>query len=296
MRSVSVIIPTYNYSRFIAEAIQSVLDQTMPPAEIVVVDDGSTDDTANVVRQFAPAVKYVRQENAGVCAARNRGVQESNGELLAFLDADDIYLPASLEKQVARFNGGVDLGLVHCGLRLFDNETGETIREIVDGGEDNVADNLLLWEGPVIAGPGAIVVRREAFENVGGFDTAMKVGEDWDFCYRVARKYKIGFVEEPLVLYRSHRSAAHLNVAEMERGMSRFLEKAFSTADERIRKLRRRSYGNFHKVMAGSYFHSGEYRSFLSHAIRSVLFRPGNIRHFIAFPVRRFSAVKNRLV
>ena len=294
MKSVSVVIPTYNYGHFIAETIQSVLEQTMPPAEIIVVDDGSTDDTANVVSEFSASVKYVRQDNAGVCAARNRGVKESCSELVAFLDADDIYLPTSLEKQVDRFVGDPEIGLVHCGLRLFDTGTGETIKEITDGGEVGVADNLLLWEGPVIAGPGAIVVRRDAFETVAGFDTAMKVGEDWDFCYRIARRYKIGFVKEPLVLYRSHREAAHLDVTEMERGMALFLDKAFSSADERIQKLRRRSYGNFHKVMAGSYFHSGNYRSFIYHSVRSVLFRPANIGHFIGFPVRRFSTEKDR--
>jgi glycosyltransferase involved in cell wall biosynthesis len=296
MKSISVIIPTYNYGHFISQAIESVLAQTYPAAEVIVVDDGSTDDTADIVKAFGDPVKFVKQENSGVCEARNRGVRESTSDLLAFLDADDIYLPTSLEKQAALFLNDSELGLVHCGLRLFDHETGDTISEILEGGEENVADNLLLWEGPVIAGPGAIVVQRDAFASVGGFDTAMKVGEDWDFCYRIAKKYKIGFVAEPLVLYRSHRSAAHLNVSEMERGMSRFLEKAFSTGDGSVQKLRRRSYGNFHKVMAGSYYHSGDYVSFLSHALRSVFFRPGNIRHFIGFPIRRFSAVKNRFV
>ena len=290
-KSVSVIIPTYNYGRFIAEAIQSVLQQTHRPDEIVVVDDGSTDDTAQVVAGFGDAVKYVRQDNGGVCAARNKGVAESTGEIIAFMDADDTMEPESIAKQVALF-GDEHVGLVHCGLRLFDDDTGETIELQLEGGEDGVADNLLLWEGASIAGPGAILVTREAFDSVDGFDTGMKVGEDWDFCYRVARKFKVRFVPEPLVNYRSHATAAHRNVAEMERGMSRFYEKAFSTNDESVLKLKSRAYGNFHKVMAGSYFHAADYKNFALHAVRSVFMRPGNLGHFLKFPVRRFLAPK----
>jgi glycosyltransferase involved in cell wall biosynthesis len=269
-RSVSVIIPTYNYGRFISEAIESVLAQTRAPKEIIVVDDGSTDDTAEVVARFGTKVRYVRQENAGVCAARNRGVGESDADLIAFLDADDVYVPTSLEKQVARFDEADDIGLVHCGLRVFDDETGETIRYDVIGGEDDVAENLLLWDGPVIAGPGAIIVSRRAFEAVNGFDTSMKVGEDWDFCYRVARKFKVRFVSEPLVGYRSHGMAAHWNVAEMERGMSRFYEKAFATDDPEILKLKRPALRNFHRIIAGSYFHGGNFWRFAVHALQSV--------------------------
>ena len=119
-KSVSVVIPTYNYGRFIKTAIGSVLDQTRSPAEIVVVDDGSTDETAAVVAAFGKAVRYIRQDNAGVCAARNRGVSESTGELIAFLDADDTMEPSNLEKQVARFESDDEIGLVHCAMREFD--------------------------------------------------------------------------------------------------------------------------------------------------------------------------------
>lgn len=291
-QTVSVVIPTYNYGRFIAEAIGSVLEQTHQPIEIVVVDDGSTDDTANVVVSFGDKVKYVRQENAGVCSARNRGVAESSGEFVAFLDADDIMEPTSLEKQLEKFDAE-EVGLVHCGLRLFDSETNRTIKLQLEGGEDRVADDLLLWEGPGIAGPGAVVVRRESFNAVGGFDTRMKVGEDWDFCYRVARMYKVAFVPEALVNYRSHAGAAHRNVAEMERGMRWFYEKAFSTQDEAVLAVRRRAYGNFHKVMAGSYFHERSYVQFARHAVQSIFMRPGNLGYFLRFPLRRFFTARD---
>lgn len=294
-KSVSVVIPAYNYGRFIADAIRSVLEQTCPPSEIIVVDDGSTDETAAVVAEFGMAVRYICQDNAGVCAARNRGVSESTGELVSFLDADDTWEPTNLEKQLAIFASDEEIGLVHCAMREFDEETGETIRLHLEGGEEDVADNLLLWEGPVVVGPGGgVTVSRKAFDRVGGFDTRMKVGEDWDFCYRVARSFKIGFVAEPLVNYRSHNAAAHRNVENMERGMWLFYEKAFATNDPRILKLRRRAYGNFHKVMAGSFLHSGRMGKFFLHAAKSIWMRPGNLEYFLRFPMRRFAAGQGR--
>ncbi len=287
---VSVVIPTYNYGRFIAEAIGGALGQTLEPIEIIVVDDGSTDDTEKVVREFGDRVRYIRQENAGVCAARNRGVAESSGEYIAFLDADDIWLPEKLEKQIAKFAEDRDIGLVHCGMREFDGETGDTIQLHLDGGEGSVANDLLLWEKPGVNVSGTvIVVTREAFEKSGGFDTEMKVGEDWDFCYRVAREYKVGFVQESLVDYRSHSASAHRNVAEMERGMTRFYKKAFDGADAETLRLKSRAYGNFHRVLSGSYFHSGNYPQSVKNAVKSIWNRPANLGYFLKFPLRRLS-------
>src|SRR5689334_14706815 len=104
MINVSVVIPSFNYGRFIGEAIQSVLNQTIPVEEIIVVDDDSTDDTAIIISSFGKCVRYIKQMNAGVCAARNRGVAESSGEYIAFLDADDTWEPTKLEKQIELFS------------------------------------------------------------------------------------------------------------------------------------------------------------------------------------------------
>jgi glycosyltransferase involved in cell wall biosynthesis len=284
---VSVVIPTFDCGRFIAEAVESALGQTLSPFEVIVVDDGSTDDTAEVVRKFGRAVKYIRQENGGVSAARNRGVAETSGELIAFLDADDIWEPTKLEKQVAKFAIDPEIGLVHCGMREFDSTTGKTIDEHLEGLEGDVADELLLWERPVIVGPGGtIMVTRAAFDMAGGFDPRIRCGEDWELCYRIARDHRVGFVPEPLVNYRSHAAAAHHNVREMERGMSLFYEKAFRDGGE-VMRLRRRAMGNFRLVLAGSYFRSGMYNDFLRNAALSIWFRPSRIAYFAAFPLRR---------
>jgi glycosyltransferase involved in cell wall biosynthesis len=282
-QTISVIIPTYNYGRFIAEAIQSVLDQTYPASEIIVVDDGSTDGTRAIVEALGGSVKYIHQPNSGVCAARNRGFRESTGEVIAFLDADDVWGPTKLEKQVLKLRADPEIGLVHCGIREFEDKTNRTVRLFVKGVEHGAAESLLLFEGPLVNVSGSVIITtRKAFETVSGFDTRMKVSEDWDFCYRIARRFKVAFVAEPLVNYRIHSAAAHLNIPNMEEGLTMFYEKAF--ADPTIWHLRRHAYGNFHRVMAGSYFHSRDYRKFLFHSIKSIWLRPKNIKYFSEFP------------
>jgi glycosyltransferase involved in cell wall biosynthesis len=288
MRSVSVIIPTYNYGQFVAEAIESVLAQTYPIAEIAVVDDGSTDETEVEVLRFGERVRYVKQTNAGVCAARNRGVADSTGEFIAFLDADDIWEPTKIEKQLAKFVEDPEIGLVHCGLREFDSETGETVKLHLEGCEGSVADELVLFEKPTVNVSGSVLmVPHRVFDEVGGFDTRLKNGEDWEFCFRVAHKYKVGFVPEPLVNYRNHGVNATKNVAEMERSTLIAWKKVFSTDDPNISNLRRRSYSNLHKVLAGSYLHNRQYAGFARNLLKSLWYRPSYMGYYFTLPFRR---------
>lgn len=279
---VSVIIPTYNYGQFIAAAIESALTQTYQVSEIIVVDDGSMDDTETTVKKFGERVRYIKQQNAGVCAARNRGIENSSGNLIAFLDADDAWMPRKIEKQLAKFAEDEQYGLVHCGMREFDGKTGNTIQQFFDGGEGWVAEDILLWEKPVLIGAGgSIMVRREAIEVVGMFDTRLKNGEDWEFCLRVARKYKVGFVPELLVDYRNHGVNASKNIAEMECSTLMAWNKSFDTDDKNILRLRRQSFGNLHKVLAGSYLQSGQYYGFLRNLLWSLWFRPSLIGYYL---------------
>lgn len=283
MVKISVIIPTFNYGQFIGDAIRSAEAQTRIPDEMIVVDDGSTDDTAEVVAGFGDAVRYIRQDNAGVCVARNRGVAESSGELIAFLDADDIWEPTKLEKQAALFERDGRIGLVHCGMREFDSDTGETLTEYIDGLEGDLANELLLWDRPVIIGAGGtIMVSRRAFEQAGGFDTSLKCGEDWEFCYRIASKYRVAFVPEILVNYRSHKTNAHKNINEMERSTLLAWGKVFSAADGDIASLRRRSYSNLHRTLAGSYYQAGQYWGFLRNMFKSLWYRPALLGYYLS--------------
>ena len=284
MKEISVVIPTYNYGRFVREAIDSVLAQTCAPLEIVVVDDGSTDDTEQIVRSYGDRVRYIRQENAGVAAARNTGIANARGEYIAFLDSDDVWLPEKLAKQLARFDSDPGLGLVYAGAERFD-ESG-TLSVELDGMEGWIAPELLRLERGVIASGSGMLLPKQVAEEVGGFDADLQPSEDWDFCYRVALRHRIGFVPEVLVRYRQHGSGLHLDVPRMERAMMLALEKAFASRDPDIQSRRRRTYGRMHRILAGCYFHRGAGRPFLRHMLASLRDDPRNAAYFAAYPLR----------
>lgn len=286
--NISVVIPTYNYGRFVAEAIHSVLGQTVNCLEIIVVDDGSTDETEAVVGSFGDRVRFIKQQNSGVGVARNRGVAESTGEYIAFLDADDYWHPQKLEKQLEVFEADKEIGLVHCGITNVDT-SGVAMDDMVDGRFGWVASDLLRFQ-PVIIGPGSTsLIKREVFKHIGGYDTDpdLHPSEDWEFSYRVACVAKFGFVREPLVYYRHHGKGGHTNIARMERAMTKGFKKSFATDDEEILDLKSEAYARLYTVLAGSYFQAGQYGGFVRNAVKSILKRPANIRYFVEYPMRK---------
>lgn len=177
--TVSVIIPVHNGERFLAEAIQSVLDQTLPPDEIIVVDDGSTDNTARVITAFvqvAPTrMRAIYQVNQGPSVARNAGVASAVGDLLAFLDADDLWLPAKLARQVQILHERPRLGYVGCHLQP----------QLISRQEWPAIFCRAYWESePPTFTSSALLIRRSVWERVGSFDTNRKLGEDLDWVMR----------------------------------------------------------------------------------------------------------------
>jgi glycosyltransferase involved in cell wall biosynthesis len=286
MKTVSVVIPAYNYGRYLAEAIDSVLAQTHRPLEIIVVDDGSTDETAEVIASYGERIRAIRQANAGVSAARNTGIDAARGEYLAFLDADDTWYPRKLELQMARFEAEPSLGLVHAGLEVVDGE-GRMLAVMTRGHQGSISHNLLRLQQDVLVGPGSsIVVPRRVAQEVGGFDERLAPSEDWDFCYRIAVRYHVGFVPEPLVRYRLHGGGGHMNIAKMERGMMLAFQKAFSVDDPEVQALRRMAYGTLHRILAGSYFQARKPLAFLWHTLESLRYDVGNFGYFAAYPLR----------
>ena len=283
---VSVVIPNYNYANYLREAIESVLSQTYKNIEIFVVDDGSKDNSAEVLSEFGDKIQVVFQENSGVSAARNNGVRRSRGEFIAFLDADDVWLPNKIEKQVEQFLSDKTLGLVHVAVQEID-ANGENLKTICNGLAGDVSHEFLLFERSVVLGGGSgMMITRKAFEEVGGFDLRLSTSADWDLFYQISSRYRIGFVSEILLKYRIHDSNMHGNIPRMEREMLIGFEKAFST--EKHLSIKKKAYGNLHKVLAGSYFRSGNYRDFARNAAKSIWLRPANFPHFAKFPLRFF--------
>lgn len=292
MKQISVVIPTYNYGRFLREAIDSVLAQTYAPLEILVVDDGSTDDTEQIVASYGERVRYIRQRNAGVGAARNNGIAQARGEYVAFLDSDDLWLPEKLAKEIARFEADPELGLVYSGAERFDQSG--TLDVSLDGIEGWIAPELLRLERSVISSGSSILIPKRVAEEVGGFNADLPPSEDWDFCYRLALRYRVGFVPEVLVRYRQHGSGLHLNVARMERAMMLALANVFASSDPAVQSQRRRTYGRMHRVLAGCYFHRRNVPLFLRHTLKSLSYDPRNAGYFIAYPLRAALRVFSR--
>jgi glycosyltransferase involved in cell wall biosynthesis len=197
---VSVIIPTYNRRELVLAAVRTVLAQTRPVQEILVIDDGSTDGTAEALKQaFGDRVRHVWQANAGVSAARNHGLRLARGRYLALLDSDDAWLPDKTRLQVEWLQARPDHGMVLCDVARVDAQQRQTdvLRRRDYLPEDG---SILKWVllAPALV-PASVLMRREVFETVGGFDEQLATGEDLDFHLRVAARWKIGVVEQPLV-------------------------------------------------------------------------------------------------
>lgn len=283
---VSVIIPNYNYERYLREAIDGALAQTYSKVEVIVVDDGSHNGSRDIIESYGGKIKAVFQQNQGVSAARNNGVANSNGELVAFLDADDIWRPEKIAKQVAAFDAEDEVGLVHVGVEEIDAES-RFMRTCGGGMFGNVANDLLLFERPVVLGGGSgLMIPRRIFDEIGGFDTDLSTSADWDLSYRISSKYHVGFVNEILLRYRVHDSNMHGNIERMEREMLAAYGKAFASAGPGTLAIKNTAYGNLHKVLAGSYFRSGQYRQFLRNTLKSLRLSPKNFLYFAKFPIR----------
>jgi glycosyltransferase involved in cell wall biosynthesis len=186
---VSVIIPNYNHAQYVGDAIGSVLGQDYPNYEIIVVDDGSTDNSREVVAQFGDRVTYIYKINAGLSAARNTGIKASKGSLIGVLDADDMYEPHFLSTLVAALQANPDADGVYCGYQFVDHRNNLLPQiEARPVAHDRLYEALL--DGNFFV-PESIFLRRYVYDSVGLFDEALRACEDWDVWLRVTKKYKI---------------------------------------------------------------------------------------------------------
>ncbi len=240
---VSIVIPCYNQGRYLASAVESALAQTHKDVEVVVVDDGSTDDTAQVMERFAgdPRVTLLRQENRGPSAARNAGVAASKGAFLNFLDADDDITPEKLERQLAVMEADPGIGFAYCDIGYMDEDGAE----IKDKKELSVADGRRELSGDIFDQlftggyfpPHAPLVRRIAFEEVGGFDPALRGCCDWDLWLRLSvRGFTAQYLNEKLARYRLHLAGMSRDVQHMRDDEQRVIGKILTLFPERAAK------------------------------------------------------------
>ena len=194
---VSVIIPTYNRKHALKRAIKSVYMQSLPPFEIIVVDDGSNDGTKEWVRQKYPNVKYIYQENSGVSSARNKGIKIARGDWIALLDSDDEWLPNKLNKQIDKIKSNLDVKILHSneiwirnGLRVNQMKKHKKFGGYIF---EKCLDICRI-------SPSSVMLKKEIFDYIGTFDESLKVCEDYDLWLRITSKYSVCFLDIPLII------------------------------------------------------------------------------------------------
>lgn len=256
MPKISVIIPAYNAAATILETIDSVLNQTFTDFEVWVIDDGSQDHTKTLVENISDSrVQVMTYPNGGVCVARNRGIALATGELIAFLDADDLWTSDKLEKQYAALQEHPEAGVAYswtCFMDITDRETPPTFHPPLEyQWTGNVYQNLLVQD--FIHSGSNTLIRREAISSVGEFDQTCAGCADWDYWLRLAAQWPFVVVKKCQIFYRRMPGSMSSRAEVMEREALIAMEKAYQAAPPELQHLKTLSFTNFHKYCAGLY-------------------------------------------
>lgn len=282
---VSIIMPAYNAEASLGNALNSVLAQDYSALEIIVVDDGSSDGTQQLCESYGDRIRYIRQENAGASVARNRGIDEARGELIGFLDSDDLYLPGKIRKLVELWNAYPDVGAYTAAFReqmptgLFTNPKPGTV--FPDGSKAGVIDYFQCeYRGCWVVHTNTILVKRDVLHDVGGFDPALRFGEDVDLWSRIAGKYDMAYLDEPVAVYDR---TNELSLCAQAHILDHGLEYLRAGREEKavIQKERRKSYRRFrNKILLARLMLSiyEKDRAYLLKCLRKLRPVPFNIR------------------
>lgn len=214
MTKVSVVIPCYNAERYIGATLRSVLAQGLPDMEVIVVDDGSSDGSADLVRRGFPGVTLLRQANQGVAAARNHGIEHATGDWIAFVDADDIWLPDKLTAQLALLQANPDARIAYTAWQVWHSTDPEPTPELLAQLAARAGDQAR-WAGAsgwiypellldCVVWTSTVLAQRTLLRELGGFDAGLRIGEDYDLWLRASRVTPILRVPRPGALYRLH--------------------------------------------------------------------------------------------
>ncbi|MBZ0290255.1 MAG: glycosyltransferase, partial [Anaerolineae bacterium] len=257
---VSVIVPSYNQGRYVAETVESVLAQTYPHVEIIVVDDGSTDDTRERLSVYAPRILCISQPNKGLSGARNTGLAASRGRYVLFLDSDDLLLPTALEKLASILDQDAGCGLAYCAWRQISADGQTALGEVHPRQSGHVLKALLLRDF-FFFGSSALI-RREALERVGPFDESLPWGDDADMWLRIAHAgYTFGYLDEAVLKYRVHTASMTAAISSHQiEGWQAGLRKFFAQDDlpSDVRTLEPQAYAILYFETAGRYFRGGD--------------------------------------
>ncbi len=273
---VSVVIPTYNYAEFLPKAIESVLGQD--DIQVIIVDDGSTDNTKEIVRTFGPGIEYIQQTSQGPSAARNRGIAASKGEFVAFLDADDYWLPGKLDQQVDLLNSRPDIAGCHTAFVVSVQSKNKKQRVGCYWNQSGYHPSFRELLRDNCVNMSTMVIRREVFSRIGVFDETLRTSEDWNFWLRVVLGgCRLYYLREPLVATRHHQTNSHVRIRPetQRRSAEAMLRSLWASNRDIIPEVFLRNLSSLlHYHDARISFERGENAGFWSHFGASVLLSP----------------------
>ncbi|MBI1299288.1 glycosyltransferase [bacterium] len=273
---VSVIMPTYNRGHLIQPAVKSVLGQTFTNFELVIVDDASSDDTAEVVASFQDdRIHYVKNTiNQGAAGSRNSGFRAASSKYITYLDSDDEYLPTKLEKQVQKLESleGSQLDCVLCGYK----QTNRTKEVIIPSQRDTTYENVLWFRE--IVNTAQLMARRECIEAVGGWDSSLKTYDDWELILRLLKEYRFGVVPEALYIYHHHGGSRVHSALNRIAALNTIIHKYDSLLQQRA-KLR--SY--YHAKIAREYRLIKDAAQERHHLAKASFAQPWNINRWVHY-------------
>lgn len=232
MPKVSVIMPTYNRADFIKESILSVLKQNFKNLEIIIVDDGSSDNTRQIINSIKDErIIYIYQKNKGRSAARNKAIEVARGKYLAFLDSDDLFMPGKIKKQFEFLEKNLDYGMVYTSA-LNINEKGEVMDVDYKATKSgNIYQDIAFYIPLVITLP-TVMVKKKIVVSLHGFDEKMRRFEDTDMWRRIAKRYRIYAMKEPLTKIRAHRGNRMEHPEKLIRALDYYVDKIFQEDKE----------------------------------------------------------------
>ncbi len=256
---VSIVVPAYNAERYLQETISSVIKQKYTNWELLIVNDGSKDNTLSIAQTFAskePRINIIDKSNSGVSDTRNTGVKNAKGEILFFLDADDVWNENNISDKVKRLNDPA-CDAVYSACEMID-EHSVSFSQYLQGSDNLKLEDMLLSKGNYTTAPSGIAVKKSVLHKIGGFDTNLSNNADQDFFIRIlAAGFKISYIKETLWKYRMHSNSMSKNVALLEKDLLYVFNKASKNNLFSSSLFKRRCYANVYSILAGSWWMNG---------------------------------------
>ncbi|MCE3006813.1 MAG: glycosyltransferase family 2 protein [Bacteroidetes bacterium] len=277
MPKVSIIVPAYNAEAFLAETLDSIQAQSLADFEVLVVDDGSTDQTKDIAQSFLKDTRfqYFYKENTGVSATRNYGLERCRGTYVCFFDADDLMLPDFLQACVATLEADSGKDGVYVAYEAFESGSNQPLSLVRYQPPGNEVVDLLTFNGQAGHPPSSVVVKTLAAQSVGGFDPALSTSADKDFWIRFAHSYRFAYCDRTLVRYRVHANQMHRNIDAMAKDMKHIYKKVKDHNLLGSRWFYRYAYARSLLVLSGSYYsHTSNYLQAIRYALLSFLTHP----------------------